>query len=522
METVRTDILVIGSGAAGLLFALKAADSADVLVITKKEAPLSNTNFAQGGVATVIGEADSFELHIGDTIAAGRGLCHEDAVEVMVREGPARIRELLGIGVRFNRDEASGALLLGSEGGHSAPRIVHFDDVTGREIEDKLVRSVLEHERIEIVENILAIDLVLADGAVRGVRALDRTSGRMKTFLARHTVLATGGAGKIYLYTSNPDIATGDGIAMAYEAGASIANLEFVQFHPTCLYHPDAKSQLISEAMRGEGAVLRTQEGREFMRDYDPRAELAPRDVVARAIDQEMKSSGDKFVLLDISHRPSEWIKRRFPYIYATCLQFGIDIGSDPIPVVPAAHYMCGGVRVDINGKTDLPGLSAIGEVACSGVHGANRLASNSILEAIVMAARCAGRIAGEPGLPAWTGRIPDGPAKGDPETLDTVIVDHDWDLARRIMWDYVGIVRSDERLGMAAARLGLVQETVKSLFARHGAISDLVELRNIVLVSGLVVESARSRKESRGLHYTVDYPRSDPAFRRDTVIRKG
>ena len=521
MTTRRTDILVVGSGAAGLLFALNAADTADVLVVTKKDAPLSNTNYAQGGVASVTDAADSFELHIADTISAGKGLCHEDAVEIMVREGPDRIAELLDIGVRFNRSEESGDLMLGNEGGHSAPRIIHFGDVTGREIEEKLVRSVIEHERIEIVENVLAVDLVVADGAVRGAWALDRTSGRMETILARHTVLATGGAGKIYLYTSNPDIATGDGIAMAYNAGASIANLEFVQFHPTCLYHPEAKSQLISEAMRGEGAVLRTQAGREFMHDYDPRAELAPRDVVARAIDKEMKSSGDKFVLLDISHRPSEWLKRRFPYIYATCLQFGIDIGKDPIPVVPAAHYMCGGVRADIEGKTDLPGLSAIGEVSCSGVHGANRLASNSILEAIVMAHRCANRIAGEKAGPPWGGTLPDGPVVGDMDKLDTVIVDHDWDLARRIMWDYVGIVRSDERLGMASSRLGFVARTVEQLFERYGAVSDLVELRNIVLVSRLVVQSAQSRRESRGLHFTVDYPHSDPGFKRDTVIRR-
>jgi L-aspartate oxidase len=523
METVETDILVLGSGAGGLFFALKASAFADVLVVTKRSGFESNTFYAQGGIAAVTDKRDSFEQHVADTLAAGQGLCKRPVVEMMVHEGPKRISELLELGVRLSKNEAGDSLELGREGGHSAPRIVHYRDVIGRELETTLLKAARSNPRIAIRENMLAIDLIVdSRGRVAGCGVLDRASQRIVTVRARHTVLATGGAGKIYLYTSNPDVATGDGIAMAYRAGASVANLEFVQFHPTCLYHPQAKSFLISETLRGEGAVLRNLAGEEFMGRYDSRRELAPRDLVARAIDREMKRSGDKYVLLDITHRPADWLRSRFPTVYETCLAFGIDIAKQPIPVVPAAHYMCGGVLTDMDGQTDLEGLMAIGEVSCSGVHGANRLASNSLLEALVFGARCAGRLEREAGGRSGRSRadLPF-PETRDPKGLETVILDHDWDLARRVMWDYVGIVRSRERLGLARERIGQILETAERLYAEHGASADLVELRNIALVSSLVVASAIMRRESRGLHYVIDYPEPDPAWERDTVIRK-
>jgi L-aspartate oxidase len=522
METVRTDILVLGSGAAGLFFALKAAGFADVLVATKRALSESNTYYAQGGIASVTHKDDSFERHIADTLAAGQGLCRREAVEIMVREGPARIRELGELGMRFSRTENGDDLALGREGGHSAPRIVHYRDVIGRELETALIAAVRESDRITVREQCLAIDLILDESrGVAGCYALDRDTRKVSAILGRHTVLATGGAGKIYLYTSNPDVATGDGMAMAYRAGATLANLEFVQFHPTCLYHPEAKSFLISETLRGEGAKLRNLAGEEFMLRYDARGELAPRDIVARAIDREMKKSGDKYVLLDITHRPGEWLKKRFPNVYENCMRLGIDIGSQPIPVVPAAHYMCGGVRVDMDGQTDLDGLMAIGEVCCSGVHGANRLASNSLLEALVIGARCASKLERSPRREA----VPAGelavPGARHVDAFETVILDHDWDLARRVMWDYVGIVRSRERLGLARERMRQILDTAERLWTAYGISPDLVELRNIALVSSLVVDSAMRRTESRGLHYVIDYPESDPAWERDTIIRR-
>jgi L-aspartate oxidase len=522
METIKTDILVLGSGAAGLFFAIKASRFADVLVVTKKNGSESNTFYAQGGIASVTLKEDSFDRHVADTLAAGQGLCKREAVETMVREGPERIKELRALGMRFSKNEAGDSLSLGREGGHSAPRIVHYRDVIGRELETTLLKAVHSNPRITIKENVLAMDLIVdSKKRVHGCFALEHRPHGVLAVIARHTVLATGGAGKIYLYTSNPDVATGDGIAMAYRAGASIANLEFVQFHPTCLYHPEAKSFLISETLRGEGAILRNLAGAEFMKQYDPRAELAPRDVVARAIDREMKRSGDKYVVLDITHRPADWLRKRFPNVFENCLAFGIDISKQPIPVVPAAHYMCGGVLADMNGETDLTGLSAIGEVSCSGVHGANRLASNSLLEALVMGARCATRLEKDVSHP----RDPAGAALSfpeikDPKALETVILDHDWDLARRVMWDYVGIVRSEERLGLARDRLRQIHDTAERLYAEYGVSADLIELRNIVLVSGLVVESAIMRKESRGLHYVIEYPDADLAWERDTIIR--
>lgn len=521
MKVERTDILVVGSGASGLFFALKVADYAEVLVVTKKKADQSNTNFAQGGIASVMDVKDSFDIHIADTIRGGKGLCDEEAVRVMVMEGPDRIEELIRLGVRFSRDEKSGFLELGREGGHSRSRIVHFGDITGRELEENLIRACLSHPSITLVEGQLAIDLIKDDtGRVSGCYIFDIEEKRVTAYLARNTVLASGGAGKIYLYTSNPDVATGDGIAMAYNAGAKVSNLEFVQFHPTCLYHPEAKSRLISEALRGEGAVLINHAGVEFMANYDSRKELASRDIVARAIDTEMKKSGEKYVLLDISHKPSDWLRKRFPYVYNSCMEFGIDIGKEPIPVVPAAHYMVGGILASINGETSLNGLYAIGEVACSRVHGANRLASNSLLESIVMADRCAGILReNKPGEVDLKTPVFEGYPAGKPGELETVIIDHDWDLARRVMWDYVGIVRSDERLGIARNRMNQIRETVDRLYIEYGVSADMVELRNIALVSGLIIESAIMRKESRGLHFNADHPETDPEWKKDTVL---
>ncbi len=523
METIKTDVLVLGSGAAGLFFALKASRYADVLIVTKKNGSESNTFYAQGGIASVTLKEDSFERHVADTLAAGQGLCKRSAVEIMVREGPERINDLIAIGVRFSKNEADDSIALGREGGHSVARIAHYRDIIGRELETTLLKAVRSNSRITIREDVLAIDLIVdSRRRVFGCYALDRHSKDISAIVARHTVLATGGAGKIYIYTSNPDVATGDGIAMAYRAGASIANLEFVQFHPTCLYHPDAKSFLISETLRGEGAILRNLAGHEFMKRYDERRELAPRDIVARAIDREMKKSGDKCVLLDITHRPTEWLKKRFPTVFEHCLTFGIDISKQPIPVVPAAHYMCGGVMTDMNGQTDLEGLMAIGEVSCSGVHGANRLASNSLLEALVLGARCAARLEKDAGRAIHLAGVALAlPEMKDPKALETVILDHDWDLTRRVMWDYVGIVRSEKRLGLARGRIAQILETAEHLYAEYGVSVDLVELRNIALVSSLVVESAIMRKESRGLHYVIDFPEPDPAWEKDTIIKR-
>jgi L-aspartate oxidase len=521
LRTERTDILVVGSGVSGLLVALKASRYADVVIATKKEGRESNTYYAQGGIAVVADEGDSFELHMRDTLEAGQGLSNREAVEIMVREGPARIQELVDLGVRFNRDEEGDSFELGREGGHSASRIVHFGDVIGRELEKVLLEAVRSNPRIVFRDQHLAIDLVRGgDDGIAGCYVLDRKRNEVAGILAGETVLATGGAGKIYLYTSNPDVATGDGIAMAYRAGAEVSNLEFVQFHPTSLYHPEVKSLLISETLRGEGAILRNTRGEEFMTRYDQRRELAPRDIVARAIDHEMKKSGEKYVLLDITGRPVSWLRERFPYVYENCLSYGIDISKDPIPVVPAAHYMCGGIRVDMDGKTNLRGLSAIGEAACTGIHGANRLASNSLLEAIVLSHRCAARLEGQGPIPHGArADLKGAPVIGDPQTLETVILDHDWDQARRVMWDYVGIVRSEERLHLARERIDQIGKTAERLYAEYGVSVDMVELRNIVQVSGLVVDSALARKESRGLHYMIEYPHKDPNWERDSLL---
>jgi len=524
------DVLVMGSGVAGLMLALRAARRADVLVITKKRAEDANTNYAQGGIAAVFDREDSFARHARDTLRVGAGLCHPDVVRTVVREAPERVRELAGLGVPFNHTARGFAL--GREGGHSKRRIVHASDFTGRAIEHALLDQVARHPRIRVLENQLAVDLILesrlrrrrspARDACWGAYVLDGARGRIRPLTARATVLATGGCGKVYLYTTNPDVATGDGLAMAYRAGAPVANLEFVQFHPTCLYHPSARSFLLSEALRGEGGVLRTLDGTRFMPAVHPDAELAPRDVVARAIDREMKRRGEPHVLLDMTHRPAARVRERFPNIAAALARFGLDLTRDPIPVVPAAHYMCGGVQAALSGRTAIDGLIALGEVACTGLHGANRLASNSLLEALVGAHHGADEVArrleAAPRVPrahAWQSR-------GTRPPLEAVVFDHNWESVRRVMWDLVGIVRTDQRLTVAARRLALLREEIEQDYRRLRLSSDLIELRNIALVGALIVASARRRPESRGLHYNLDHPRRAQAWAgRDSVLRR-
>lgn len=528
----ESDFLVIGSGVAGLLFGLKVADLGTVSIVTKRTRSDTNTNLAQGGVACVLSPSDSFGRHAADTIAAGAGLCRDDVVDLVVRGGPDRIRELAELGVGFTMD--GDRLALGREGGHSASRIVHCKDFTGREIQRVLIERAVEHPNIRFYQNHMAVGLMcrrhLRDrsagegGHIYGAYILDVEEDRIEAFAAKRTVLATGGAGKVYLYTSNPDVATGDGIAMAYRAGARVANLEFVQFHPTCLYHPEAKRFLLSEALRGEGGVLRRLDGYAFMADYHPKRELASRDIVARAIDREIKTSGEKFVHLDLTHLDASFIKARFPQIHEQCGKLGIDITREPIPVVPATHYFCGGVDVDSYGRSTLANLLALGEVSHTGLHGANRLASNSLLEAIVFADRAAEFVHQDETFPSATVPEPTPWHENHTEVLmDSVIVDHDWDEARRVMWDYVGIVRNDTRLELALGRLLQIKETIEKLYWKCHLTQDLLELRNIVLVGELVVRSAASRRESRGLHFTESHPdRDDERFGGDTVLEIG
>src|SRR5882757_7322990 len=527
------DFLVLGSGIAGLSFALKVAPRGRVAIVTKKDRAESNTNYAQGGIAAVTSKEDSFEFHVRDTQEAGAGLCKENVVRTIIEEGPARIAELIELGMHFSEREiprSNGAreLDLGKEGGHSKRRILHAKDVTGREIERALLAAIAAQPNIRIFEDHFAIDLITSQklgqpGPNRclGVYVLDKATGQVETFAAPTVLLATGGCGKVYLYTTNPDIATGDGVAMAYRAGAAVANMEFIQFHPTCLYHPKAKSFLISEAVRGEGGVLKTIEGMEFMDKYHPLKSLAPRDVVARAIDSEMKRSGADCVMLDITHRPKKFVRERFPNIYKTCLQFGIDITREPIPVVPAAHYQCGGVLTNVDGETGIGGLYAVGEVACTGLHGANRLASNSLLEALVCAHRAAQRVLNDP--PAKVDVKIAGWQSGKATNPDEqVVISHNWDEIRRLMWDYVGIVRTNKRLQRATTRITNLQEEIQQYYWNFIVTGDLLELRNIATVAELIVTSALQRLESRGLHYNLDYPKADPAWaQRDTVLRK-
>ncbi len=525
------DFVVIGSGIAGLSFALKAARNGSVAIVTKRSPRESNTRYAQGGIACVTSEEDSFELHVADTLDAGAGLCDEAIVRSIVTDGPARIKELIEIGVHFDEQKNGGHMPdLGQEGGHSRRRILHARDVTGHEIEEALLAAVAANERIEVLANHNAVDLITlrklgyvsADRCL-GVYVLDEATGSVLTLRSDRIVLATGGCGKVYLYTTNPAVATGDGLAMAWRAGARVANMEFIQFHPTCLYHPEAGSFLISEAVRGEGARLIDNKGREFMHKYDARRELAPRDIVARAIDAEMKRTGAKCVYLDITHKSPEFIRERFPNIYETCLRWGIDMTREPVPVVPAAHYQCGGVLTDGNGSSSLPGLSAIGEVGCTGLHGANRLASNSLLEAVALAHRCAEILADAP-LPdgtAWPGTLPEWISGPVDDVDELVVIYHNWDEIRRLMWDYVGIVRTTKRLQRAATRLRNLQQEIQEFYWNFKITTDLLELRNLATVAGLIVDCALLRKESRGLHYTLDFPQTDPAFRINTVIQR-
>lgn len=528
-------VLILGTGIAGLSAALKLAKFGKVVLVCKDEALEGASRYAQGGIASVWSAGDSFEEHTRDTLSAGAGLCKEEVVDLCVREGPARIRELIELGVAFTRtnDQHPDAYDLHREGGHGKRRILHADDLTGWAIVSALYERVKENPNIEILTHHMAVDLITDAKALNprkaksgnrclGAYLLDTQQGKIFAQAADVTLLAAGGAGKIYLYTSNPDTATGDGIAMAHRAGARVANLEFMQFHPTCLYHPNAKNFLISEALRGEGAVLRRCDGYEFMKDHHPLGSLAPRDIVARAIDIEMKRTGEKYVHLDATSIPSNSLKFKFPNIYDTCLRFGIDITSQPIPVVPAAHYTCGGVLVDTDGQSTLENLYAIGEVACTGLHGANRLASNSLLEAVVFADRTAQSAARKlgysnspdsPRLPQWDS----GTAVPLEESIDIAA---NWLEIRTLMWNYVGIVRSDRRLERARRRLEILKTEVNQYYWGYLLTRDLVELRNLLHVADLTVQCASLRKESRGLHYTVDYPETrDEFYRRDTVL---
>ena len=535
--SLTCDILVIGSGIAGLSFALRVADRYRVAVVTKKEKIETSTNYAQGGIASVLGPDDSFDLHIRDTLQAGDGLCHADIVEMVVKHGPERVQELTQMGVAFSRgQDPSGPFDLSREGGHSRNRIVHAHDMTGREVERVLVSMAEAHPNIEIFENHIAIDLIVECHLLKrgllttrkrercwGAYVLDTRGNRIITFHARNTLLCTGGAGKVYVYTSNPDVATGDGVAMAYRAGAVIANMEFVQFHPTCLYHPHAKNFLISEALRGEGGRLLDKRGRPFMEKYHPLKDLAFRDIVARAIDTEMKQSGDDCVYLDMTHHKPDFLKRRFPNIYEKCLTLGIDITREPIPVVPAAHYMCGGILTDRHGRTSIDHLYALGEAACTGLHGANRLASNSLLEALVFAHNTAQDLLAQPAS-ADDSYFPEVPRLEMPKNADSsemVLITYNWDIIRRLMWNYVGIVRTDARLQLAQNHLAQIQREIDEHYPNISLNSDLIELRNLTTVAEIIVTCARKRAESRGLHYNVDHPQKDDAhWQRDTLLR--
>ena len=543
MKSVKTDFLVIGSGIAGLSYALQVAAHGTVTIVTKKTKAESNTNYAQGGIAAVMSATDSVEKHIQDTLDAGYGLCHPDVVRLVASEGPKAIRRLMDWGVQFSKTtkaseesaqnrgfkDSGSDFDLTREGGHRERRVLHYRDTTGAEIERALLEAIKAHPNIRILEHHFAIDLITnlkldpsssEPPECFGAYVLDQKSEEILTLEAKITFLATGGAGKVYLYTSNPDIATGDGMAMAYRAGARMANLEFVQFHPTCLFHPEAKSFLITEALRGEGGKLRLQNGEAFMEKYHPMRELAPRDVVARAIDTELKKTGDEYVLLDLTHKPASFLKERFPAIHERCLRYGIDMTSRPIPVVPAAHYFCGGVVTNQEGQTNIGRLYAAGEVACTGLHGANRLASNSLLEAVVFSDRaalsCLKEIASSrsvsPTLPPWN---PGTASRSD----ENVVITQNWDEIRLTMWNYVGIVRSDQRLLRARRRIELLMEEINQFYWNVKITSDLLELRNIATVADLITRCALNRKESRGLHFNTDFLETKDEFAQDTIL---
>ena len=524
--TGSRDVLIIGSGLAGMSAALHLAEAGlQVALVTKHELLDGASSWAQGGIAAVLDGADTLEDHVRDTHTAGAGLCHDDAVRFVVERGRQSVEWLVAQGVPFTRDgHNQEELHLTREGGHSHRRIVHAADRTGSAVQNTLVGRVKSHPRIEVLEWHIAIDLVTSrklgekgPNRVWGAYALDRKANRVVTLGARFTLLAAGGAGKVYLYTTNPDTATGDGVAMGWRAGAAVANMEFIQFHPTCLFHPHAKSFLISEAVRGEGGILKLPNGERFMPRHDEREELAPRDIVARAIDFEIKKHGIDCVYLDITHKGSDFIREHFPTIHARCLEFGIDITTQPIPVVPAAHYTCGGLTTDLRGRTQVAGLYALGEAACTGLHGANRLASNSLLECLVFSEAAArdivslGKTAAPPTLPAWDeSRVTD----ADEE----VVISHNWDELRRTMWNYVGIVRTDKRLERARHRIEMLQSEIEEFYGKFRVTNDLIELRNLVLTAELIVRCAQARRESRGLHFSRDHP-ATAAEARDTVL---
>lgn len=511
--SLEFDVLVIGSGLAGLTLALQVADAKKVCIVSKRTIHDSASNWAQGGIATVLNSDDSIDEHIQDTLEAGAGLCDKEITRLVTENGRQAINWLIDLGVEFTReDNTETGYHLTREGGHSRRRIIHAADATGHAVQKTLTQKVREHPNISILENHIAVDLITAkklnqevNNRCLGAYILDNASGKVMTIAAQQTVLATGGAGKVYLYTTNPDVSTGDGIAMAWRAGCRVANMEFIQFHPTCLFHPHAKSFLITEAVRGEGGILTLPNGRRFMPAHDERAELAPRDIVARAIDFEMKKRGLEYVLLDISHKPAAFIKEHFPTIYQRCLELGIDITTSPIPVVPAAHYTCGGIKVDEKGQTDITNLYAIGETTCTGLHGANRLASNSLLECLVF-----GRIAAHEILTAKKQALPTLPYWDESRVTDAdeeVLITHTWNELRRFMWNYVGIVRTDKRLSRAMHRIHMLRDEVHEFYSNFKVTNDLIELRNLLQVAELIVQSAMERHESRGLHYSKDYP---------------
>ncbi|MFX0101360.1 MAG: L-aspartate oxidase [Candidatus Hodarchaeota archaeon] len=505
----KTDFLIVGTGISGLFLARKISRFGSVLLITKKLKTDSNSTNAQGGIAVVLSDEDSIEKHIQDTLNAGDGLCDVDVTRKIIENGPRCVRELIDFDIPFSKN-ADGSFNLGKEGGHTTRRVIHAGDFTGNTVQNSLLELIeKECPDIELMEKVIGINLAMKNGKCIGLYTYNTESDEILSIEARYTILATGGAGKVYMFTSNPDVATGDGIAMAYRAGADIMNMEFFQFHPTCLYHPYAKSFLISEALRGEGAVLlNPQDGERFMYNYNEAGELAPRDIVSRAIDQEMKENGIDCVYLDISFKSSDFIKKRFPNIYARCLSYGIDITKEPIPVVPAAHYCCGGVRANIDGTTNIKGLLVIGETSCTGFHGANRLASNSLLECIVMGAGTAKYLEKQMGsnphvhetFEAWD------PGEAT-RSKEAVVVKHNWDEIRSVMWNYVGIVRTVSNLNRAMKRLSYIQEEIKDYYWKYFLTSDLIELRNLATVAELIVKSAIMRKESRGTHYNLDYP---------------
>ena len=521
-----TDVLIIGSGAAGLSLALRLPEHIRCTVVSKRELSEGNTYYAQGGISAVLDSADSLESHVADTLVAGAGLCDEAVVRTVVEHGPAAIRWLAEQGVAFTQTPPTGDsdFHLTREGGHSHRRVVHAADATGRAVETTLVDRVRQRPNVTILEHHIAVDVTRRRDRGRAPRCtgaylLDLKRDRVVAAPARTVVLATGGAAKVYLYTSNPDVATGDGIAMAWRAGCRIANMEFIQFHPTCLYHPRAKSFLISEAVRGEGGRLLLPDGTRFMPRFDERAELAPRDIVARAIDHEMKRLGAECVYLDISHKPAAFIEEHFPTILSRCLELGFDMRREPLPVVPAAHYTCGGVVVDRHGETDVAGLFAIGETAYTGLHGANRMASNSLLECLVYGELAAKRIAEHLDAYPEPDEVPPWDESRVTDSDEEVVVSHNWDELRRFMWDYVGIVRSNKRLARARRRINLLRHEIAEYYGNFRVSNDLLELRNLVEVADMIVQSAQRRRESRGLHYNIDFPETDPNQAHPTIL---